>query len=48
MVRLFDEKVQQVAAGEMIRINVNVGGGTYIGQVLKDGKLVRAVKLLKK
>lgn len=42
------EKAQQVAAGEMIRINVNVGGGTYIGQVLKDGKLVRAVKLLKK
>ena len=42
------EKAQQVSAGEMIRINVNVGGGTYVGQVLKDGKLVRAVKLLKK
>ncbi len=42
------EKAQQVAAGETVRISVNASGGAYIGQVLKDGKLVRAVKLLKK
>lgn len=45
---VISEKSQQVSAGEMIRINVHASGGTFIGQVLKDGKLVRAVKLLKK
>lgn len=45
---LVGEKVQNVATGEIMRIGVNVSSGTYVVQVLSDGKLVRAVKLLKR
>lgn len=45
---LFGEKVQHVSAGEFMQIGVNGHTGSYVAQILKNGKLVRAVKLLKK
>lgn len=54
-VRIYDvvgslvaEKQQSVVAGEFIEINVNAKPGYYVAQILNDGKLVRAVKLIKK
>lgn len=45
---LIAEKQQAVSAGEFIQINVNANSGSYIAQILNNGKLVRAVKLIKK
>lgn len=46
--RLVGEKNQRVEAGEFMQLGVNGGSGSYIVQILRDNKLVRAVKLLKK
>lgn len=55
IVRIYDingmliaEKQQTVTAGEFMQINVNANSGSYIAQILNNGKLVRAVKLIKK
>ncbi len=45
---LVAEKTQDIAAGEMMQINVNAEAGAYVAQISCNGKLVKAVKLLKK